>query len=82
MQDFCFFKKGRHIAALERSDAEQSALLTEGGWEKLFEEVSAADAESALARLADMRKEESTTDARFCSGFSIYSAALLTAISK
>jgi len=80
MQDFCFFKKGRHIAALERSDAEKSALLTEGGWEKLFEEVSAADAESALARLADMRKEEVTTERAFVAG-SVFSS-LLTAIGK
>lgn len=61
MPEFCFFKKGQHIAALERSDAEKSAQLAGEGWEKQFEEVRAADAQSALARLADMRKEEIST---------------------
>jgi len=34
MPEFCFFKKGKHIAALERSDAEKATQLTEDGWEK------------------------------------------------
>lgn len=80
MPEFCFFKKGKHIAALERSDAEKSAQLTGDGWEKLFEEVRAADAESALARLADIRKEEVTTERAFVTG-SVFSS-LLTAILK
>lgn len=80
MPEFCFFKKGQHIAALERSDAEKAAQLAGDGWEKLFEEVRAADTESALTRLAEMRKEEVTTDRAFVTG-SIFST-LLTAILK
>ena len=80
MHEFCFFKKGQHIAALERSDAEKTAQLTGDGWEKQFEEVHAADAESALARLADMRKEEVTTERAFITG-SVFSS-LLTAMLK
>ncbi|MCD2357687.1 hypothetical protein LQK91_14805 [Pantoea sp. MHSD4] len=80
MPEFCFFKKGQHIAALERSDSEKAAQLAGEGWEKQFEEVSAADAESALARLADMRKEEVTTERAFITG-SVFSS-LLTAILK
>nr|WP_240787291.1 hypothetical protein [Streptococcus suis] len=80
MPEFCFFKKGRHIAALERSDAEKAAQLAGDGWEKQFEEVRAADPESALARLADMRKEEVTTERAFITG-SVFSS-LLTAILK
>lgn len=80
MPEFCFFKKGQHIAALERTDAEKSAQLIGDGWEKMFEEVRAADAESALARLADMRKEEVTVERAFVTG-SVFSS-LLTAILK
>lgn len=80
MPEFCFFKKGMHIAALERTDAEKSAQLADDGWEKQFEEVHAADAESALARLADMREEEVTTERAFVTG-SVFSS-LLTAILK
>lgn len=36
MPEFCFFRKGQHIAALERSDAVKSAQLAGDGWEKLF----------------------------------------------
>lgn len=80
MPEFCFFKKGKHIAALEISDAEKSAQLVGDGWEKQFEEVRAADAESALTRLADMRKEDVTTEHAFVTG-SVFSS-LLTAILK
>lgn len=80
MPEFCFFTKGQHIAALERSDAEKAAQLAGDGWEKQFEEVRAADAESALGRLADMRKEDVTTERAFITG-SVFSS-LLTAILK
>lgn len=80
MPAFCFFKKGKQIAALERTDAEKSAQLADDGWEKQLEEVRAADAESALARLVDMRKEEATTERAFVMG-SVFSS-LLTAIIK
>ena len=80
MPEFCFFKKGQHIAALERSDTENAAQLAGDGWEKQFEEVRAADTESALARLADMRKEEVTTERAFITG-SLFNS-LLTALIK
>ncbi|WP_342755272.1 hypothetical protein AAGQ96_08525 [Pantoea sp. MBD-2R] len=76
MPEFCFFKKGKHIAALERTDAEKSAQLADDGWEKQFEEVRAVDAESALARLADVRKEEVTTERAFVTG-SVFSSLLM-----
>ncbi|KKW49504.1 hypothetical protein XB02_17550 [Pantoea ananatis] len=80
MPEFCFFKKGQHIAALKSSEVEKSAKLVLDGWEKQFEEVRAADAESALARLADMRKEDVTTERALITG-SVFSN-LLTAILK
>lgn len=36
MSELCFFKKGKHIAALEISDAEKSAQLTGEGGENSF----------------------------------------------
>lgn len=80
MPDFCFFKKGKHITALESSDTEKSAQLGDDGWEKLFEEIRAADAESALIRLADIRKEEVTTERAFITGSAF--SSILTAILK
>ena len=80
MPEFCFFKNGKHITALEISDAEKSLQLTGEGWEKKFEEVRAADAESALTRLADIRKDEVTTEHAFVMG-PLFSS-LLTAILK
>ena len=80
MPDFCFFKKGKHITALERSDAEKTAQLGDDGWEKLFEEIRAPDAETALIRLADIRKEEAMTEPAFITGSAF--SSLLTAILK
>lgn len=68
MPEFCFYKRGAHITALESSNVEKSTHLIKEGWEKLFEEVSAADEESALARLADMLKEETNTEQGFVTG--------------
>lgn len=80
MPEYCFFKKRNQVAALERADAEKSAQLVRDGWAKLFEEVHATDAESALARLADMRKEEMTTGHAFITG-SVFNS-IVTAIFK
>ncbi|TWD32057.1 MULTISPECIES: hypothetical protein [Pantoea] len=68
MPEFCFLKKGKHIAALERSDAEKATQLTEDGWEKQVEEVRAADAENVIARLAEMRKEDASTERALVTG--------------
>ncbi|NDO83616.1 hypothetical protein CJP72_23545 [Citrobacter sp. NCU1] len=78
MPEYCFYKKGNQVSALDSSDAEKSAQLARDGWEKLFEEVLATDAESALARLADMRKEEILTEHAFMTG-SVFSG-IVTAI--
>ncbi len=80
MPEFCFFKKGNHIAATDRQDVEKSAQLAAEGWQKCFEEVNAVDAESALRRLADLRQQTVTTEHAFITG-SVFSS-LLTAILK
>lgn len=65
MPEFIFFKKGNKTTALEKSDAPGAALLLEQGYEKQFEEVLAADSQRALARLADIKKEEVLTERAF-----------------
>ena len=60
MPEFVFFKKGNHTTALEKSDVQGAALLREQGYEKQFEEIIAPDSQRALARLADIKKEEDT----------------------
>jgi len=68
MPEYCFFKKGKHIIALERSEAAKSAQLATEGWQKQFEELSAPDAKRALNRFYDIRKEEQTTEHAFSTG--------------
>ena len=80
MPDYCFFKKGKQIAVLEKSEAEKASLLTGQGYDKQFEEIDAPDAEYALARFADIRKEECTTEHAFATG-SVFST-IVTAILK
>ncbi len=80
MPAFCFFEKGKQIVALELPDAKKSTQLVNLGWKKLFEEVSARDAESALARLADIRREERATECAFVTA-PLFSS-LLTAMLK
>ena len=80
MSEFCFYKKDNNIIAIESIDTERVTLLVKEGWEKLYEEVQAADAESALLRLADIRKEEDLTEHAFITG-SVFSG-LLSAILK
>jgi hypothetical protein len=79
MPDYIFFRKGEQIAVLERSEAEKAPLLTDQGYEKQYEEIDAPNAEHALARYADIRKEERTTEDAFITGtvFSTIVTAIL-----
>ncbi len=78
MPEYCFFKKGNHITALERRDIAGASDLTEKGFEKQFEELNAADVKRALARFIDIRKEEQTTTHSFVTG-AVF-ASLLTGL--
>ncbi|MCS3430905.1 hypothetical protein [Klebsiella sp. BIGb0407] len=80
MQEYIFFKKNNKIIALEGNDKEKHSFFTQDGWEKLYEEISASDAESALARLADIRKDEVATEHAFITGSAF--SSLLAAILK
>lgn len=68
MPEYCFYQKGKHIVVLERSDARGALPLSEQGYEKQFEEVSATDQNHALARLADIRREKEIDQHNFISG--------------
>jgi len=80
MSEYYFFKKGKQIIAVDSMDIEKKGLLAEDGWEKLFEEVRASDAEEALSRLSDMRKEEEMIEHSFIVGSAF--SGLLRAILK
>lgn len=68
MAEFCFYKKHNQVAVVSKSETSKAASLVGKGWKKMFEEVRAADAESALARLAEIRKEEIATERFVISG--------------
>ncbi len=68
MPHYCFYKKARHVVALERSDAMGAEQLSQQGYEKQFEEVSALNADRALRRFADIRREKRTDQHNFLAG--------------
>lgn len=68
MPDYYFFKKDKQTIVLERPDADEAARLTEQGYEKQFEEVSAIDENQALARFADIRREKRIDQHNFLAG--------------
>lgn len=68
MPDYCFYQKGKHMVVLERTDAPGAMTLSEQGYEKQFEEVSAPDKDRALARFADIRREKEIDQHNFLSG--------------
>lgn len=68
MPDYCFFQQGKQTVVLERSDTDGTARLTEQGYEKQFEEVSAIDEKHALARFADIRREKRIDQHNFLAG--------------
>ena len=68
MPDYCFYQKGQQYVALERTDAGSAAQLTAQGFEKQFEEVSAVDEKSALARFADIRRNNQIDRDNFLAG--------------
>lgn len=68
MPDFVIFKKGKQIAALEKSDADGAVHLIEQGYEKQFEEIDVPSAEQALSRFADIKNDEATTEYAFATG--------------
>ncbi|TCL06812.1 hypothetical protein [Sodalis ligni] len=68
MPDYFFFKKGKQTVVLEKSDADVASYLTEQGYKKQFEEVSATDKKHALARFADICKEKRIDHHNFLAG--------------
>ncbi|MEA9393652.1 hypothetical protein SJI19_24575 [Acerihabitans sp. TG2] len=68
MPDYFFFKKGKQTVVLERSEAGVASQLTEQGYKKQFEEVSATDEKQALARFADICREKQIDHHNFLAG--------------
>ncbi len=68
MPEYCFYKKDNQITALQKTDSAGAAVLTEQGYDKQFEELSAADEKGALARFNGIRNEEQKTTHAFTTG--------------
>lgn len=68
MPDFFFFKKARHLVAVDRKDEAAVAQLSTDGYQKQFEEINAPDAERALIRLQDIRKDAADLEYGFLTG--------------
>lgn len=68
MPEYCFFKKGHQITVLERSDSAGAAQLSQSGYEKQFEEITAPDEKRALARFHDIRNDEQHRENAFARG--------------
>jgi hypothetical protein len=83
MPEYCFYKKRNQIAALQKSDNVRATLLTRQGFEKQFEEVSAADEKAALSRFNDIRKEKRIDQHNFRAGaITMPFIGILTAIAN
>ena len=61
MADYCFFKKRKHILAVEKKDTAAKLFLLHWGYSKLPEELTASDAEKALEQLDAMHQEAHLT---------------------
>ncbi|MCT9844382.1 hypothetical protein C6560_18795 [Enterobacter sp. FS01] len=72
MPEFVFFKKGNKTTALEKSDVQGAALFINQGYEKQFEEIIAPDGQHALARLADIKKEEEIAPFAWATGAAFF----------
>ncbi|MBH2718758.1 hypothetical protein I5P68_03200 [Serratia ureilytica] len=70
---------GRHLTAVNKSDAESASLLVGPGYKQQPEEIDAPDAIMALKRFADIKNEEIATEHAFTTGavFSSVLSALL-----
>jgi len=68
MPDYFFFKKGKQTVVLERSATDVASQLTEQGYKKQFEEVSATDEKYSLARFVDICRENRINHHNFLTG--------------
>lgn len=68
MSDYRFYSKGKHTVALKKTDVNLAVDLTEQGYKKEFETVSASDERQALARFADIRRDQRIDQHNFLAG--------------
>lgn len=82
MSEFIFFRKGTQIFAVEKGNAEGSSHLEAQGYEQEFEEITAPDAQSALARYNDIKKEDELNVYAFALGptFTLLIVVVLTTV--
>lgn len=68
MRDYCFFKKAKKIVALEKTDRASASRLIAQGYERQAEEASAENEKDALARFADIRRNNKIDHENFLAG--------------
>lgn len=68
MSDYFFYQKDKHTIAVERSEVDKAAQLAAEGYKKQFEEISASNERNALARFADIRKNNQIDRHNFLAG--------------
>lgn len=68
MPDYSFFRKGPDLIAIESANIDAASQLTAQGFEKQFEEISAADEKTALTRFADIHKNNDIDRHNFLAG--------------
>lgn len=68
MTDYSFYQKGKQIVVLKSAEVDAASQLVAQGFEKQFEEVSATNEKNALARFADIRRDNQIDRENFLAG--------------
>ncbi|MGK3142236.1 hypothetical protein [Pantoea sp. C2G6] len=68
MPDYHFYKKGKHVVAIERQEEHETLQYLQQGYEKQFEEIRSASQQDALKRFADIRKGDRIDQRNFLAG--------------
>lgn len=79
MKTFVFYKKGSQLFALDKTDTEGASRLSAKGYEKQFEEIDASASARALARYADIKKDEEIAPFAWANG-ATFSALIMVMI--
>ncbi|PDO90464.1 hypothetical protein [Kosakonia pseudosacchari] len=68
MTDYCFYQKGKQLVVLKSAEMDAASQLVAQGFEKQFEEISATNEKNALARFADIRRDNQIDRENFLAG--------------
>jgi len=68
MTDYSFYQKDKQIVVLKSAEVDAASQLVAQGFEKQFEEISATSEKNALARFADIRRDNQIDRENFLAG--------------